>query len=124
MRDGKGVWFEINRSLDAPIGLKQLQQILIECAKDDFDKVIESLDRIMLIQNPQPVERTDLILLVGDGPVARGAGDVLIPWEEMPAEYTAGRDLQVVEVIINDGEQLIDALYVGLWPAGEKDNDE
>lgn len=124
VRDGKGVWFEINRSLDAPIGLKQLQQILIECAKDDFEQVIESLDRIMLIDNAQPVERTDLILLVGDGPVARSGGDFLIPWEEMPVEYTAGRDLQVVEVIINDGGQLIDALYEGLWPTAEEDDDE
>jgi len=50
VRDGKGVWFEINRALPVPIGLKQLQQILVECAKDEFETVIESLDRILMIQ--------------------------------------------------------------------------
>lgn len=119
VRDGKGVWFEINRALPVPIGLKQLQQILVECAKDEFETVIESLDQILMIQNPQPVERTDLVFLIGDGPAKRDAGETLLEWQDMPSEYTAGRDLQVVEVIISNGGELIDTLYEGLWPEAE-----
>ncbi|RWO75263.1 MAG: aminotransferase [Mesorhizobium sp.] len=115
--DGRGVWFEINRALNAPIGLRQLQEILRECAKDEFEEVILSLDQILLLKNPDPVERTDLILLAGGGAARRAKGDTLIGFEDVPTEYTAGRDLQVVEMIVSDGAPLIEALYDGLWPA-------
>jgi hypothetical protein len=40
---------------------------------------------------------------------------VLIDWEAKPAEYTAPHDLQVVELIVSDGEMLIDQIYDCLW---------
>ncbi len=40
---------------------------------------------------------------------------MLIGWKEAPEEYTAAHDLQVVELILTDGEQLIDGLYSSLW---------
>ena len=34
------------------------------------------------------------------------------------ADYKAGRDLQIVEVILEDGDSLIDDLYAVLWSDG------
>ena len=36
---------------------------------------------------------------------------VVVPREGAPAEYTAPHDLQVVELILDNGETLIDGLY-------------
>ena len=47
--------------------------------------------------------------------------DCLLPYEEMPEDYTAGHDLQLVEVILKDGEELIDTLYESLWSDGGDD---
>ena len=113
---GKGVWFEINRALKVPMGVKQLQELLQELAPNDYASVILSLDRILQLENPEPTERTDLILLAGGSAAGREEAVPLLPWKKPPAEYTAGRDLQVVEILLTDGDQLIDALYDGLWP--------
>jgi hypothetical protein len=110
VHNGKGVWFEINRALKVPIGVKQLQQLLQELAPNDYASVILSLDRILQLENPETAGRTDLILLAGGSAAGREQAESLLPWEKAPAEYKVGRDLQVVE------DQLIDALYDGLWP--------
>ncbi|BCH28264.1 hypothetical protein MesoLjLc_01940 [Mesorhizobium sp. L-8-10] len=115
IHSGKGVWYEVNRALPVPLGLEQLHAILEECEPDKFAKVIASLDRILARRNPDPVERTDLILLVGGSPATRKPAHSLIPWENVPEEYKAGRDLQIVELLIADGDDLIDAIYAGLW---------
>ncbi|MEH2565645.1 aminotransferase [Bradyrhizobium sp. AZCC 2289] len=116
IHNGKGVWFEINRALKVPMGVKQLQGLLQELAPDDYAQVILSLDRILQLENPEPTERTDLILLAGGSAARREEAVPLLRWEKTPAEYTAGRDLQVVEILLTDGGQLIDALYDSLWP--------
>ncbi|WP_245461246.1 aminotransferase [Rhizobium sp. WSM1325] len=116
VHDGKGVWFEINRALDVPIGVKQLQDILQELAPDEYANVILSLDKIQQLQNPAPSERTDLILLVGGSAAGRGEGEPLLEWETKPSQHQKNRDLQVVEIILSDGDALIDALYDSLWP--------
>lgn len=113
--NGRGVWFEINRALNVPIGLRQLQEILKEREPDEYADVILSLDRILLVKNPDPVGRTDLILLAGGSPAHREKRVPLLPWEQLPEDYKAGRDLQVVEILIEDGEQLIKTLYDRLW---------
>lgn len=118
IHNGKGVWFEVNRALPVPLGLEQLHGILEECEPEKYAKIIASLDRILARRNPDPVERTDLILLVGGPAARRGAGEPLLQWRTVPAEYTAGRDLQVVELLVSGGDTLIDELYSGLW-AGE-----
>jgi len=115
VRKRNGVWAGINSALNSPIGLAQLQQILIELAPNGYANVILSIDRILALKNPDSIERTDLILLSGGGAAKRDSGDTLIGWEELPVEYTAGRNLQVVELIIEDGEDLIQALYDLLW---------
>lgn len=113
--NGKGVWFEVNRALPVPLGLEQLQAIIEECEPEKFAKVIASLDRILARRNPDPVERTDLILLAGGPAPTHKAGHSLLPWKSVPDEYKAGRDLQVVELLVANGDNLIDAVYAGLW---------
>lgn len=115
VHNGKGVWFEVNRGLSIPLGLEQLHAILDECEPDKFSSVIASLDRILARRNPDPVERTDLILLAGGSPPKREASEPLLPWKTLPDEYTAGRDLQVVELLFSNGDDLITEIYAGLW---------
>jgi|JI10StandDraft_1071094.scaffolds.fasta_scaffold208356_2 hypothetical protein len=124
INNGKGVWFEINRALNPPMGLKQLQDILIELAPDEYAETILSLDRVLALENQDAIERTDLILLVGGGAASREAGDALLEIEEVPDEYEAGRDLQVVEIILNDGGHLITNLYDRLFADGGDDADD
>ncbi|MBA8906053.1 aminotransferase [Aminobacter ciceronei] len=116
VHNGKGVWFEINRSVDVPMGVRQLQEILQELAPDEYADVILSLDRILQLENPDPVDRTDVILLAGGSAASRNVGESLLDWENKPIEHTKDRDLQVVEIILSDGDSLIDALYEGMWP--------
>ncbi|MDW9959470.1 aminotransferase [Sinorhizobium medicae] len=119
IHNGKGVWYEVNRALAVPLGLEQLHAILEECEPDKFAKVIASLDRILARRNPDPVERTDLILLVGGSAPTRKPKHSLIPWDNVPDEYKAGRDLQIVELLFSGGDDLIDAIYAGLWAKEE-----
>jgi hypothetical protein len=56
-----------------------------------------------------------LVLLVGNGARRREELTTLIPWEKLPSEYTAPHDLQVVEIILDGGDELIDELYATLW---------
>lgn len=115
IHNGKGVWFEVNRGLSVPLGLEQLHTILVECEPDKFASAIASLDRILARRNPDPVERTDLIILAGGSPPTRKATHSLIPWDVIPEEYTAGRDLQIVELLFSNGDDLINEIYSGLW---------
>src|SRR3546814_5009593 len=76
--------------------------------------IILSIDRAVLNLGPPP-ERTDLVIICGNGAAKRERADPLIAWEQPPSEYRAGRDLQIVEVILERGDVLIDALYAFLW---------
>lgn len=120
VHNNKGVWFEINRALDVPLGLEQLHTILEQREPIKFSSVIASLDRILAQKNPDVIERTDLILLAGGPAAKRGKGDPLIQWKSVPSEYTAGRDLQIVELVISDGDNLINTIYDGLWQKNGK----
>lgn len=115
IHNGKGVWYEVNRGLPVPLGLEQLHTILSECEPDKFANVIASLDRILARRNPDSVERTDLILLAGGPASTRQPRQTLIDWQSIPEEYTAGRDLQIVELLFTNGDDLINAIYSGLW---------
>lgn len=114
-RSGKGVWFEINRDAAVPHGMRQLQRLLQERDPDGFSAAILSLDRVLALRNPKPMPRTNLILIAGNDVPSRGEKHALIPWEEPPEEYTAPHDLQVVELILSDGGELIDKIYDSLW---------
>ncbi|NJI24190.1 aminotransferase [Aeromonas veronii] len=114
-RSGKGIWFEINRDISAPHGLRQLQRLLQERDPNGYGAAILSIDKVLALRNPAPMPRTNLILIAGNDVQSRGERTSLIPWEETPEEYTAPHDLQVVELILNDGGVLIDQIYDSLW---------
>lgn len=118
VRNGRGVWFEINRDPPIPHGLRQLQQLLEWREPDAYAAAILSIDRAIVMNGP-PLPRTNLILIAGNGGRRRERGEFLIPWDEVPAEYAAPHDLQVVELILEDGAELIDHLYTNLWQAAE-----
>lgn len=94
-----GVWFEINRDLPVPHGVRQLQRLLFECDRDGHAAAIVSLDKALALRNPVPIPRTNLIMIAGDGAATREPRTALIGWEETPEEYTSSNDLQVVELI-------------------------
>ncbi|QQO17928.1 aminotransferase [Bradyrhizobium diazoefficiens] len=113
---GKGIWAQLNTDMGVPHGLRQLQRILRDREPDAFSATILSLDKILTAQNPVVVPRTNLVVIVGnDVPSRGGEGHSLIPWKKCPEDYKAPHDLQIVEVILNDGEHLIDAVYDSLW---------
>jgi len=114
VRNGRGIWFEVNRDSPVPHGLRQLQKLLEQRDPDGHANAILSIDRAVLGEGPVP-GRTNLVLIVGNGAKKREPRTSLIPWETRPDEYTAPYDLQVVEVILNNGEALIDGLYGTLW---------
>jgi hypothetical protein len=119
VHSGKGVWFEVNRDTPVPHGLRQLQRLLEERDPGGHAAAILSLDKALILNHPRPLPRTNLILIAGNGARRRESGGTLIGWEELPEEYTAPHDLQVVELILSDGELLIDGLYSSLWRQGE-----
>ncbi len=118
-RSGRGVWFEVNRDSPLPHGLRQLQRLLELRDPDGYQAAILSIDEAVLLEDAPPLPRTNLILIAGNGARDRKPLDVLIGWEEAPEEYTAPHDLQVVELILTDGERLIDGLYSSLWQEAE-----
>lgn len=115
VRDGKGIWYEINRDTPIPHGVRQLQHLLQECDPVGYSAAILSMDKVLALKGAVPIPRTDLILIAGNNVPSRKKTTSLIPWEETPPEYTAGNDLQVVEVILDGGEELIDTIYESLW---------
>jgi hypothetical protein len=117
VRSGKGVWFEVNRGLPVPRGLRQLQLLLRERSPDDFAATILSIDKTLVLQNAALLPRTDLIFIAGNRGAERVDRQALLPTAAPPAEYTAGRNLQVVELVLRDGSDLIDQLYSSLWAA-------
>jgi len=114
-RSGRGIWFEINRDTTVPHGLRQLQRLLEQQDPDGHAAAILSLDEALILHHARPLPRTNLILIAGNGAKERETGAPLLEWEELPEEYTAPHDLQVVELILTDGELLIDGLYSMLW---------
>jgi len=114
VRTGRGVWYEINHDTPVPHGLRQLQRLLEDRDRHGHEAAILSIDKAIAL-DAQPLPRTNLILLAGSGAKKREKASCLIDWTTAPTEYTAPHDLQVVELILSDGDQLIDALYSSLW---------
>lgn len=121
VHSGKGVWNDVNNDPPVPIGVRQLMRLLQEHDPDGYDAAILSMERALVLNNPEPLARTDLIIVVGNGAATRDKMDCLLPFKGMPAEYTAGHDLQLVEVVLKNGHKLIDELYQRLWSDGDAD---
>ncbi|MDF3814333.1 MULTISPECIES: aminotransferase [Rhodopseudomonas] len=121
IHSGKGVWNDVNNDPPVPIGVRQLMRLLQEHDPDGYDAAILSMERALVVNDPEPLPRTDLIIIVGNGAATREKMNCLLPFKEMPDDYTAGHDLQLVEVILEDGEELIGSLYESLWSDGGGD---
>ncbi|MGJ8572295.1 MAG: aminotransferase [Hoeflea sp.] len=118
-RSGKGVWYYVNSEPTIPSGARQLQRLLQEHDPDGYDATILSLQRALVAKNPEPIPKTDLVVVIGNGGKEREKRACLLPIKSPPPEYTAGNDLQIMEVILTGGEDLIDAIYANLWKEGE-----
>lgn len=112
--NGKGIWTALNKAVDPPRGLKQLQKILKDIAPDEYGAAIRSIDEHVLADTPA-LPRTNLVVLAGNGGAKRKAGVPMISAQSHPAEYTSNADLQVVEIIFDQGEKMVDRLYDELW---------
>lgn len=111
--NGRGVWNAFNRDAPIPWGLRQLQRLLEQCDPDGHGAAIVSMDRAVATKTPFP--RTDLLLICGNGAKEREPGSAVVDHRDVPADYKAGNDLQVVEVILEGGEALVEQLYSSLW---------
>jgi len=114
VRSNDGVWNEMNTGLAAPQGLEQMNRLLREKARDQYAEVIVSLDRALLI-GAAALPRTDYIFVAGNRAPQRTQGIPYLPVNAPPPEYTAGRSLQVIELVLENGETLIEGLYATLW---------
>ena len=114
VHNNRGIWFELNRDSDLPKGLRQLQRLLELRDRAGHANAILSIDQAIAADTPT-VPRTNLVVIAGNAAATREKLSVLVPWETPPADYTAPHDLQVVELILENGEALIDGLYSSLW---------
>lgn len=114
-RRRRGIWPQLNKDVDAPHGLRQLAELLKARDPAGWSAAIFSIERALWLDNDVRLPRTNLVLLAGNGAKRRGKGDPLIDWQLTPAEYKARHDLQVVELILSDGESLISDIYDSLW---------
>jgi hypothetical protein len=114
-QEGKGIWAELNKEVNPPNGLRELQIALKEIDPDGYAESILSMDKLLSAYGANVAAKTDLVVIVGNGSVTRENGNCFVVHEEVPKAYSAGNDLQVVEIVLNDGEQLIKDLYSNLW---------
>lgn len=114
VHNNKGIWFELNRDSAVPKGLRQLQRLLELRDPAGHAAAIVSIDEAIATDTPS-LPRTNLVLIAGNAAATRKKLSVLVPWETPPPDYKAPHDLQVVELILENGETLIDGLYSSLW---------
>lgn len=114
VRNGDGIWKEMNRGLATPQGLEQLNSLLCEKAREEYAEAIVALDRALLL-GAAALPRTDLIFVAGNRAARRAVGQSYLPTNAPPTDYTAGRSLQVVELVVEGGVDLIERLYASLW---------
>lgn len=119
IHSGKGIWKSINSDPPVPSGVRQLMRLLEERDPEGFDAAILSMEQALVLREPKPLPKTDLIIIIGNGAAKRKKMGCYLPFKKMPEDYTAGHDLQLVEVILSGGEKLIDSLYESLWSDGD-----
>ena len=56
-----------------------------------------------------------MVLIAGNRAATRAVGTALLPTATPPADYKAGRPLQIVEIVLLGGENMIERLYASLW---------
>ena len=108
-----GVWNDINTALLIPQGIQQICDLLKIKDRDGYAHTIFSLDEALLTDVGPP--RTDMVLIAGNRAATRAVGTALLPTAMPPADYTAARPLQIVEIVLLGGENMIERLYASLW---------
>ncbi|MBS9762762.1 aminotransferase [Pseudomonas mosselii] len=116
-----GIWYQLNeRDKNIPHGMRQLQRLLKARDPVEYEKAILSIDEALLVKDPKPIPRTNLILIAGIDYSSRASGTSIISQKVKPVDYLSEHDLQVVELFLaDDGEDLIDAIYDSLWKEPE-----
>jgi hypothetical protein len=56
-----------------------------------------------------------MVLIAGNRAATRAVGTALLPTAAPPADYKAARPLQIVEIVVLGGEDMIERLYASLW---------
>jgi hypothetical protein len=112
---GKGVWTELNKEVNPPNGLRELQIALKDLDPEAYGEVIVSMDKLLAAFDPVAAPKTDLVVIVGGPRASRNKGECYIKCDEVPEPYVAKNDLQVVEIVLPEGEKLIKDLYASLW---------
>ncbi len=118
VRADDGIWNQLNKDSKIPHGLRQLQQLLKDRDRAGWSAAILSIDKALLLRNPLPLPRTNLVLISGNTTPMREEGVAWVEFDSVPSEYAATHDLQVVELFLTDGEKLIDKIYDALWTKG------
>ncbi|MBY6243374.1 aminotransferase [Methylosinus sp. Sm6] len=108
-----GVWNDINTGLLIPQGIQQICDLLKIKDRDAYAHTVFSLDQALLTDVGPP--RTDMVLIAGNRAATRSAGTALLPTTAPPADYKAARPLQIVEIVLVSGEDMIERLYASLW---------
>ena len=121
VHNGKGVWAKLNNDKPIPYGIYQLAKLLKKKDSENYDTVIFALQEAYLHKNPKNLSRTDLIVLVGNKNPTRKEMDCFLPYKKRPEDYINCYDLQIVEVVMNNGGDLIKSIYNNLWNNGGDD---
>lgn len=117
-RANDGIWSQLNKDSKIPHGLRQLQRLLKDRDRAGWSAAILSLDKALVLKNPLPLPRTNLVLISGNNTPKRIQGVGWVATDKAPTEYTASHDLQVVELFLTEGEKLINTVYESLWEMG------
>ncbi len=117
-----GIWEELNARKAIPHGVRQMRNLLHEESPDKYAAAIVSLDKALLVSNGHNLPWTNLVLLVGGRGKTREKMECLTGWKKPPSGYSASQNLQVVEVALKDGQNLVAELYESLWTEEEDDS--
>ena len=93
--------------------MQQICDLLKIKDRDGHARAILSLDEALLTDVGPP--RTDMVLIAGNRAATRAIGTALLPTAAPPSDYKAGRPLQIVEIVLSEGEAMIERLYASLW---------
>lgn len=108
-----GVWNDINNALLIPQGIQQICDLLKIKDRDGYARTILSLEEALLTDVGPP--RTDMVLIAGNRSSSRTVGTCLLPTAAPPPNYKAARPLQIIEIVLLGGENMIERLYSSLW---------
>jgi hypothetical protein len=105
---------ELSEERGIPCSLPQLQRILENIDPDKYANTIDHIDEICE-RGVADIPRSDIFVYVFDDPKSKNYESMRITKAMKESNYTATRPLQVFEVHIPDGADLIETLYSMLY---------